>query len=198
MTWHTFSFGSHYDPDRVSLGPMVCHDEHLLGDGRGFATHRHSDVAILTWVVSGALRHVDSLTPDDATVLEPGSVGLLYAGPGVDHSEVAVAPQTRFVQAWLGSTDGPSYARVEVPDGPGFREVVRVGDSVMYAATLADGETVAVPPGALRHVFVASGGLLRNSLAEPLDAGDALVFRDETGPAELTAAMQTQLLAWAL
>jgi quercetin 2,3-dioxygenase len=198
MTWHTFSFGTHYDPDRVGLGAMVCHDEHLLGDGRGFATHHHSDVAIVTWVVSGALRHEDSLTPGTPTVIGPGHVGVLYAGDGVDHSEVAAAPQTRFVQAWISSAEPPSYATRAVEPGPDFAVAARVGSASLYVAAPDLNGTVVVPAGSLRHVFVASGGLLRNSLAEPLDAGDALVLRDEDGPTELTAAMPSLLLAWVL
>src|SRR5689334_9158618 len=57
VTHHSFSFGEHYDPERLAFGPLVCHDDHLLGSGRGFDTHHHSDLEIVTWVVSGALRH---------------------------------------------------------------------------------------------------------------------------------------------
>ncbi len=87
MTHHSFSFGEHYDPERLGFGPMVCHDDHLLGSGRGFDTHHHSDLEIVTWVVSGALRHVDS--SGSTTVVEAGSVAVLSTGDGVDHSEHA-------------------------------------------------------------------------------------------------------------
>ena len=60
LTRHSFSFGADYDPARLEFGPMVCHDDHLLGPGRGFDTHRHSGLEIVTYVVSGALRHTDS------------------------------------------------------------------------------------------------------------------------------------------
>src|SRR5687768_14443694 len=46
VTLHSFAFGEHYDPERLEFGPMVCHDEHLLGSGRGFDTHRHSNLEI--------------------------------------------------------------------------------------------------------------------------------------------------------
>ena len=60
-TQHGFSFGAHYDPDWLSFGPIVCHDDHLLGAGKGFDEHPHSDLEIVTFVVSGSLRHTDSL-----------------------------------------------------------------------------------------------------------------------------------------
>lgn len=200
MTWHTFSFGSHYDPERVALGPMVCHDEHLLGRGRGFDTHHHSGVAIVTWVLSGALEHRDSLgaSTGSATVLEPGSVGILYAGGGVDHSEIAAAPQTRFVQVWIRSDQPASYGVVPVAaDRGGFAEACRVGGSTMYVARLGAGETVGLPTGELRHLFVARGALLRSSLAEPADTGDAFVVRGDRNVG-VAAAVPTELLLWDL
>ncbi|MEP9384395.1 pirin family protein [Nocardioides cheoyonin] len=205
MTWHSFSFGGHYDPTRTGYGPMVCHDEHLLGEGRGFDTHHHERLEIVTWVLSGALEHRDST--GSATVLRPGSVGLLSAGSGVEHSEIASAPQTRFVQVWLAAAPGaesrpPSYAVSPVPlvDGS-FVEALRVADveqgpAVLSVARLDAGQEVVLPEGRLRHLFVASGALLRNSLAEPLVAGDAFEISDERGPVAVTAGVPTQLLLW--
>src|SRR5689334_10082208 len=79
-TLHAFSFGTSYDPERVAFGPMVCHDEHLLRSGEGFDTHRHADLVIVTWVLSGALTHTDS--SGAATTLAPGQVAVLHAGAG--------------------------------------------------------------------------------------------------------------------
>lgn len=198
-TWHAFSFGAHYDPDRLRFGPMVCHDEHLLGEGRGFQTHPHEELEIVTWVVSGALTHRDSL--GSTATLRPGQVGHLRAGSGVTHSELAAAPQTRFVQVWLvpdADAMTPSYAVTEVAAGPGFVEALRpTSGSVLSIARLAGGERVTLPAGARRHLFVAAGALLRSSLAEPLGQGDAFLVEDE-GDIEVTAAVPTELLAWTL
>jgi len=178
---------------------MVCHDEHLLGNGHGFDTHRHSGVAIVTWVLSGTLEHRDSL--GGATALEPGAVGVLYAGDGVEHSEMAAAPQTRFVQVWLRSDEPASYNVMPVAPPAsaegGFVEACRVADATFYVARPGAGEAVTLPGGALRHLFVARGALLRSSLAEPAAAGDAFVVRgDET--VTVTAAVPTELLLWSL
>ena len=111
VTRHSFSFGAHYDPARLGFGPMVCHDDHLLGPGRGFDTHRHSGLEIVTYVVSGSLRHTDSTGA--TSVVPAGSVAVLSAGAGVEHSEVATDEgPCRFVQVWLRTEfEGGRHAR---------------------------------------------------------------------------------------
>ena len=66
-------------PDHVSFGPMVCHDDHLLGEGAGFDDHPHSDLVIVSWVVSGAVRHT-GLRPGRPPCSLPGDVGVLRTG----------------------------------------------------------------------------------------------------------------------
>ncbi|WP_459981834.1 pirin family protein [Nocardioides sp. AN3] len=196
-TRHAFSFGAAYDPGHVAFGPMICHDEHLLADGRGFEPHRHADLDIVTWVVSGALTHTDST--GESHVLRPGQLGHLHAAAGVEHSEIAAAPQTRFVQVWLRS-DGsgePAYAVTDVPAGD-LVPALTVDSSSLWVSRLGAGQSVTLPDAELLHVYVASGALLRNSLAEPLSAGDALLATGEPGPLEVTAAVESELLIWVL
>lgn len=203
-TWHSLSFGEHYDAERLRIGPMVCHDEHLLGAGRGFETHRHDELEIVTWVVSGAVEHVDSL--GSRATLTAGGVGHLRAGAGVTHSEIAVAPQTRFVQVWLTPDEPgltPAYSSTEVALEPGrLCEVLRpTATAVFSVARLSAGESVTIPAAPLRHVYVAAGALLRSSLAEPLTQGDAFVISGEEDAAtelSITAAVATELLVWQL
>lgn len=175
---------------------MVCHDEHLLAQGGGFETHHHAGVAIVTWVLSGAVAHRDSLGGE--TTLEPGSVGILYAGDGVDHSELAAAPQTRFVQVWLRSDSPASYAVEPVAPQTGrFVVAGRVDGSTFAVARLEAGGSVTLPPGELRHLFVSRGALLRSSLAEPAGPGDAFVVRGGQ-TVTVAAAVPTELLLWNL
>jgi quercetin 2,3-dioxygenase len=187
LTAHAFSFGSSYDAEHVRFGPMICHDDHLLRIGEGFAPHEHSGLVIVTCVVSGAVAHSG---PTGEVRVEPGQVAVLRAGAGVTHSEVAAAPQTRFVQVWL-TTDGsgePSYEVTTAPVSPlpgATLTVLRVGDL----------ETVTIPAAPLTHVYVSRGALLRSSPAEPLHEGDAFLFTDEPAH-ELTAGVPTELLVW--
>lgn len=223
LTRHALSFGQHYDPDRLRLGPMVCHDDHVLGGGRGFDTHRHEDLEVVTWVVEGALDHVDSLGTDRR--LTAGSMAVLSAGSGVQHAETA-APgvPTRFVQAWLVPDEPgrqPAYAATTpapldldgraalLAAGPGVRggedAPLRLGatGAALQVVRLEAGQELALgpdtsPPGSLRHVFVATGALLRFSLAEPLSAGDTLVVDGPEAQAAATVvtAVATELMVW--
>ena len=77
-------------------------------------------------------------------------------------------------------------------------EAITVAGSTLWVARLAAGESVTLPEGELLHVYVASGSLLRNSLAEPLAAGDALLISREPEAFEVRAAVDTELLVWRL
>ncbi|HEU5036731.1 MAG TPA: pirin family protein [Nocardioides sp.] len=205
FTRHSFAFGSHYDPENVAFGPLVCHDDHRLKAGAGFTEHPHRDVEIVTWVLSGSLRHEDSA--GHTGVVRPGQVQVLSAGSGVTHSEIAGPEgQVRFVQAWLSPEETgtpPAYSITPVALTPGeLSPVTTVGTRArLLVARLAEGDTVRLPDEPLQHVFVASGALTRSSLAQPLSDGDAFRITrpdDEPGPGlEVTAAVPTELMVWA-
>ncbi|HET6940108.1 MAG TPA: pirin family protein, partial [Nocardioides sp.] len=178
------------------FGPMVCHDDHLLRAGEGFPPHEHSDLVIVSWVLSGELDHDG---PTGRESVGPGQVAVLRTGAGVIHSEVAAAPQTRFVQVWL-SAPGHEESSYEVAT-PALSTgaVVRVAEpepgAVFSVARLDANQTLSIPPAPLTHVFVGRGALLRSSLAEPLQDGDAFLFTDEPAH-EVTAGVPSELLIW--
>lgn len=201
ITWHTYSFGSHYDPERVGFGPIVTYDEHLLRNGEGFETHHHAGVTIVTWPLSGEVTHTDS-TGATGTVA-PGQVGVFTTGDGVDHSEFASAAGTRFIQVWIaGSTGTPAYAVHDVAAVEGeWTESVRLDQGTLrvgHVGTAGPAE-ITLPEARLRHLHVASGALLRSGMAEPLTAGDAFeVTAGDDLPPEFTvsAGVPTELLLW--
>ena len=207
MTHHAFSFGASYDPDWVGFGPMMCHDDHLLGTGQGFEEHPHEGLDIVTWVVSGAVRHEDS--DGNVAELAAGECGVLAAGSGVRHSELATgAGPARFVQVWLrpdNPTSAPSHARAALDPAPGAGLVPVIGEGAplqvdvagasLRVARLEAGETLTLPAAPRLHVYVASGALLRFSLARPLQSGDAICLLDEPDH-DVTAGVPTELLVW--
>jgi hypothetical protein len=196
LTQHSFSFGDRYDPERLRFGPMVCHDDHLLAAGEGFETHRHSGVVIISWVLSGAVAHTGI---GDPLVVLPGQVAVLRTGEGVEHSEVAAEPRTRFIQVWLAVDEpgGPSYDVSAPVLAPGeLSEVAAVDGARFSVARLGIGDTVELPAAGRVHAFVATGALTRSSLAEPLEAGDAFEMVDHPA-SSVTAAVPTELLVWA-
>ncbi|MFB9314328.1 pirin family protein [Nocardioides plantarum] len=195
LTQHSFAFGAAYDPDNLRFGPMVCHDDHLLATGTGFDTHRHSGLVIVTYVVSGALSHTG---PDGTARVEAGSVAVLRTGDGVEHSELAAAPQTRFVQVWLTDDEPPetpSYAVVPGAEVDAVAAVDALPGARLTVLRLADGATGTIPAAPLTHVYVARGALLRSSMAEPLHEGDAFRFTGEPAH-EVTAGVDSVLLVW--
>ena len=191
-TWHSFSFGPHYDPANTGFGPLVLHDEHRLEPGAGFAPHPHAGVEVVSWVLEGELVHEDAA--GGMQVLRPGSLQHLSAGSGTVHSERAGGAPTRFVQAWLvGDRTAPSYA-VSVPALTGLTPVLTVGSATLWAAQLEAGEDVALPEAALLHLFVAAGAAAL-STGERLGAGDAArgIGLDDVA---LLATEAAELLVW--
>ena len=206
-TWHSFSFGAHYDPANVRFGPLVVLNDELLPRGTGYDDHPHRDTEIVTWVLSGALRHRDSSGHD--AVVGAGEVQVLTAGSGVVHSEVsaAVGP-TRFVQCWLrpDSADlAPSYATarpdvrgslVVLASGGGAGLPINVSGASLSAAALEPGEQVLLAPARRLLVFVATGELLLGGRALPA-GGEARLLDEQSQPGTATMP-ETRVLVWAL
>jgi redox-sensitive bicupin YhaK (pirin superfamily) len=201
QTRHSFSFGSSYDPDRVSFGPLIALNDDLLAAGAGYDAHQHHGVVLVTWVLTGELVHEDA----DGRETQPvGELAVTRTGSGITHSERAGDRATRFVQAWLRPDDveAETSRRTTRPDlGAGDLVVgadehgLGIAGASYRIGDLAAGATVTVPVAPLRYVFVATGALTRSSLAEPLAAGDAFEITGDHD-VTVTAAVPTQLLVW--
>lgn len=206
MTWHSFSFGSHYDPENVGFGRLFALNDERLPPGTGYPPHPHADVEIVSFVRSGILRHSSELGEH---ALPAGSVQRLSAGRGVTHSEVAEGPTgTRFLQAWLRPDridPEPSYESAEVPLTTGAWTCVASGDgsgqvslgvvgTALYAARLDAGQVIDLPRAPLLHVFVTVGSVRLGE--RTLETDDAARLTDEAGRA-LTAADPAEVLVWA-
>ncbi|WP_432159845.1 pirin family protein [Streptomyces sp. NRRL F-5630] len=178
-TRHAFSFGPHYDPDNLRLGPLTaCNEEHLAA-GAGFAEHRHSDTELLTWVVSGELSHRDA--QGRATLVRPGDLQHLGAGSGVHHVERndGAGPLV-FLQLWLAARAPALTPRYTVVRALSRAYEVPEAGAVLRVARPDPGGTLPLPAAPYGYAHVVRGEAeLRggDALGERLAAGDSVRVR---------------------
>ncbi|MBV9832471.1 MAG: pirin family protein [Marmoricola sp.] len=201
-TYHSFSFGPHYDPANVGFASLVAFNDERLPQGTGYDDHPHGDVEIVTWVLSGVLRHTSGV---GSGVVGPGQVQRLSAGSGVVHSEVSDSDaETRFLQAWVRPDSPgtpPDYRAADVPTSDGWSVVAGAGGAVpigtagaaLLVARPPAGHRLTLPDSPRLHVFVAAGtAMLGERLLEP---GDAARLLDEGGR-PLTVETDAELVVW--
>ncbi|OLY92975.1 hypothetical protein SAMN05444008_10473 [Cnuella takakiae] len=100
-SWHSFSFGAYYDPNRLHFGALrVLNDDTVVG-GAGFGKHPHDNMEIISIPLEGELEHGDSL--GNVQVIKKGDVQVMSAGTGVVHSEKNRSQllPVRFLQIWV-------------------------------------------------------------------------------------------------
>jgi quercetin 2,3-dioxygenase len=189
-SWHSFSFGEHYDPANTHHGLLVVSNDDRVRANSGFGTHGHSDMEIVTWVLDGALEHRDSIGTHD--VITPGLAQRMSAGTGIRHSEMNASrtEPVHLLQMWVPPDTAnlePSYEQQDVSDayakGGMFalasgREddaaiTIHQRDATLWIAKLSAGEAVTLPDAPFVHAFVARGAVDLEG-AGTLAAGDAV------------------------
>ena len=195
-SYHTFSFADYYDPRHMGFRTLRVINEDRVQPGKGFGTHPHRDMEIISYVLEGALAHKDSL--GTGSVIRPGEVQRMTAGTGVTHSEFnpSRTEPVHFLQIWLLPERAglpPSYeqrafpteekqGRLRLVASPDGREgSVTIHQAVdLYASLLAPGQAVThrLTPGRHAWVQVARGTIRLNDTA--LSAGDGAAASEET------------------
>ena len=209
---HSFSFADHYDPEHMGFRALRVINEDRISGGAGFPAHSHRDAEIITYVLSGAIEHKDSL--GNGSVIHPGDVQRMSAGTGVRHSEYNPDPvePAHFLQIWiLPDRRGlpPSYEqknfasdrrdRLRLIAAPGGRDgaVTIHQDAELYAGLLAPEGRVTheLEPGRYAWVQLVRGELTLNGTS--LAAGDGAAVSDES-KLEIAARVASEVLLFDL
>lgn len=101
QSYHTFSFGGYYDPARIHFGLLRVLNDDIVAGGKGFGTHPHDNMEIITVPLRGALEHKDSM--GNTSVIRAGEVQIMSAGTGITHSEYnhSLTEPVNLLQIWI-------------------------------------------------------------------------------------------------
>jgi redox-sensitive bicupin YhaK (pirin superfamily) len=189
---HSFSFGNYYDPQHMGFGPLRVINEDKVIPSKGFGTHGHQDMEIISYVLSGTLVHQDSI--GNGSEIRPGDVQRMSAGTGIRHSEFNGSDRdpVHFLQIWIVPDKkgiAPSYEQtyfapetkrnqLRLMGSPTGRDgSVTIHQNVdLYATQLSPDAAVThtLPGDRLAWVQVAQGSITLNG--EPLSAGDGVAL----------------------
>ena len=212
-TNHTFSFSSYYDPQHMGFRSLRVMNEDRVAPGKGFGTHQHNDMEIVSYVLDGALEHKDSL--GNGEVLRPGEFQRITAGTGITHSEFNPSTEepTHFYQIWLRpKREGiePSYEQksfdpasrqnqlqlVASPDGAEGSLLIHQ-EAKIFLANIAAGQKLAYHLPDARHAWLQ---ILRGTIevnGEELVTSDGVAISEEVA-IELTAISDAEIMLFDL
>ncbi len=195
-SFHSFSFAGYYDPEHMGFGNLRVINEDRIEPGRGFGTHGHKDMEIISYVLSGELAHKDNI--GNVKGIPPGDVQRMSAGTGVQHSEFnhAEGQTTHFLQIWIEPNVtgiAPSYEQKTFADAEkrGQLRLVASNDGAQGSVTihadakiyagLLDGDetaTLALSPNRKTYVHLIKGDLEVNG--QKLAPGDAAMIEAQS------------------
>ena len=190
----TFSFADYYDPQHMGFRSLRVINDDIIAGGGGFGEHPHRDMEIITYILSGALEHKDSM--GNGRVIRPGEVQYMATGTGVQHSEFNHSPTepAHLLQIWiLPDKKGakPNYAEkslVKAETGKLYLAVSKTGrdgsiainqDADLFVGKFKAGDKVSHTFKPNRHAWlhVAEGQIKLNGVV--LNAGDAAAVSEE-------------------
>ncbi len=208
-SYHSFSFAEYYDSAHMGYATLRVINEDVINEGAGFGMHAHRDMEIVTYILSGQLRHQDSM--GNTSTISAGDVQRMTAGSGVRHSEfnASTTDTVHLLQIWILPAEmrlPPSYEEkhfsasdkknqwrlIVSPDGSDDSITIHQ-NAYLYATILDEGMTLDVPllDGHQNYLQLASGTIVLNDIE--LNAGDAVMIENEKNMM-ITASAKAELL----
>lgn len=189
---HTFSFAGYYDPKYMGVSALRVINDDKVTPGKGFATHSHQDMEIISYVKTGAIEHKDSM--GNIEKLPAGEFQLMSAGTGVTHSEYnpSSSDMLEFLQIWIEPNVlgiSPGYQQKQFPAVEGLQLIAspdaRDGsllihqDANLFQLKLDTGKIIShnIDSGRTYYIQVVSGEMSVNNL--PLAKGDGASIQKE-------------------
>lgn len=211
-TWHTFSFASYYNPDRMHFGALRVLNDDIVQAGMGFGAHPHDNMEIITIVLDGELEHRDSM--GNGSVITSGEVQVMSAGTGIQHSEfnhsetsdvnllqIWVFPDKKNVEPRYGQAKfqedemNETWRTIVSPDGKD--NSLWINQQAWFSLGVFSPETTfnyqMKKPGNLLYLFVISGELTVGT--ETINQRDGLCIEDIENNVPIKTIKQSKILA---
>ncbi len=196
-TYHSFSFGRYLDRNQMGFRCLRVINEDVVVGGQGFGKHPHDNMEIITYVVSGELKHEDSM--GNGSIIKPGDFQQMSAGTGVFHSEFnpSETNPVHLYQIWIEPDQSgytPSYDQKSFPNNKNLltliaskkeigSDIIKINqDANLYYAHYESGQEVLLPLDLNRYgwIQVISGEIEIAGLK--LTNGDGLAISEEDKP----------------
>lgn len=212
---HSFSFSDYHDPQWMGYSKLRVINEDRVAPGTGFSTHGHRDMEIITYPLSGSIRHQDST--GGSGLISHGEIQVMHAGSGIRHSEVnpSHTEPLHLLQIWIEPNAagvkpgyeqdrldptllGQQFALAVAPVGSADVAPFRIhADARLFVAWPKAGTAIAqgLNPQRRHYLHVARGQLA--TAARTLKAGDALLLEDEQA-VHFTAEVDSEVLMFEL
>lgn len=209
-SYHTFSFGGYFDPRHMGFHSLRVINEDVIAPSKGFDTHPHDNMEILTYIISGTLAHKDTM--QNQSQINAGDFQLMTAGTGIEHSEFNPSSQegVHLLQIWIKPSERgltPDYQQKSFQDHvQGLKLVVSPDgqdgslkihqDAHIYLGRFAQAEACTLP-ASNRHVWIqmVSGNATVNGAL--LTQGDGLAISNESS-VSIQAEKQSEFLLFDL
>ncbi len=206
---HSFSFGNYFDSEHMGFGPLRVINEDRVKPAQGFDTHGHRDMEIITYLLEGALQHEDSM--GNGSIIKPGDVQRMTAGPGVTHSEhnASSDEDVHLLQIWIEPAQTglePGYQQIAFTPQEKRNQLRLVGsqdgrngslvihqDVDFYATILEAGHRISHSPQADRRLWLQ---VVRGEVevdGQSLAAGDGIAI-EQSAALTISAISEAEVL----